>query len=78
MAKQRLRHIEAERLGGFQIDEQLGCSTGRSAVDQVRLVWSIGNQTSRLDELPKAVHRRHLCAERQGMDADPVAGYERV
>jgi len=32
--QQRLRHGQAERLGGFQIDDQLervGCSTGRSA-----------------------------------------------
>ena len=48
------------------------------APEQVREVWSIGHQTSRFDVLPKTVHRRQSRAERQGVDANSVGGYERV
>src|SRR5215470_5610084 len=48
------------------------------AAEQVREVWSIGHQTPCFDMLPKTVHRRQARAQRQDIDAKPVAGYERV
>ena len=88
--------VEAERLGGRQIDDEielgrlLDRDVGRlrpaqnlvdivgGAPEQVREIWSIGHQTSRFDVLPEAVHRRQSRAERQGVDANAVGGYERV
>src|ERR1700730_8824069 len=46
--------------------------------EQVCEVWSIEHQTSRFDELPKTVHRRQSCAQRQGIDAHPVEVHERI
>src|SRR5262249_59894939 len=65
------------QVGSLPPAQNLVDIVGRASIE-VGLVWSKGNQPSRLDEFPKAVHRRHLRAERQGMDANPVAGYERV
>ena len=45
---------------------------------QVRQIWSIGHQTSRVDVIPVAVNRRQSRAERQGVDANPVGDHERV
>src|SRR5438067_6389231 len=45
---------------------------------QVRLVWSIGHQTSRFDGLPGGVARRQSRGQRQGIDADAMRVHERV
>src|SRR5690242_19679069 len=39
---------------------------------QVRLVWSIGRQTSRFDDLPAGVTRRQSRGQRQSIDADAM------
>src|SRR5262249_14170758 len=48
------------------------------APEQVRVVWSVGHQTSRFDVVPRAVHRWQSCAQRQSDDSNPVCVYERV
>src|SRR5215470_9500704 len=48
------------------------------APELVRDVCTIGHQTSRFDELPVIVDRRQSRALRQGDDANPVGGHERV
>src|SRR2546425_4178307 len=45
---------------------------------QVRSVWSIGHETSRFDVLPNGMQRWQSRAQRQGVDANPVAVCERV
>ena len=50
---------------------------GGAAV-QVREVWSIGHQTSRVDVLPRTEYRRQSRGQRQGVDANPVGVCERV
>src|SRR5262249_23563614 len=70
----RLLHRQVARLGPAQnlVDIVAG------AAKQVGNVWSVGNQTTRFDELPVAVHRRQSRAERQGVDANPVGVHERL
>src|SRR5262245_42730016 len=46
--------------------------------EQVRDVRSIGHQTARFDEFPRAVHRWQARGQRQGIDANAVGTYERV
>src|SRR5262249_19142209 len=48
------------------------------APEQVRHVGSIGHQTARFDEFPRAVHRWQARGQRQGIDANAVGTYERV
>src|SRR5262252_10703319 len=74
--EQRRWHLDAERLGGGQIDDELefGRLLDRKvgwicpaqnlvdivarAPEQVRVVWTIGQQTSGFDILPPTVDRR--------------------
>src|SRR5438876_3321716 len=89
--EQHGRHLEAKRLGGLEIDDQLelgwlldwnvggSCAAqnlvnkiGRASI-QLRAVRPIGHETTRSDVLLKGIQRRHLYAQRQGVDAAPVA-----
>src|SRR5262245_53775305 len=48
------------------------------ASKQVRKIWSIGHQTSRVDVLPRIINRRQLCAEWQSDHSNPLGDYECV
>src|SRR5262249_7861233 len=65
---------QVARLGATQnlIDVVAG------APEQVRHVGSIGHQTARFDEFPRAVHRWQARGQRQGIDANAVGTYEWV
>ena len=67
--------------------ELVGCSTGmsarlrpaqylvgnvRGAPKQIRKVRSVGHQTSRLGECPKAVYGRPSHAQRQAINSNPI------
>src|SRR5262245_44389745 len=90
--EQRRRHLDAERPGGLEVDNEIilgrlldrdvaGLRPAQNPVgivggapEQVRVVWSVGHQTSRLDVFPNAVNRRQSRGEGQGVDSDAVSG----
>ncbi len=74
--------IELDRL----LDRQVGrLCPAQDLIDivagapvKIQEVRSIGHQTAGFGELPKTVHRRQSCAQRQGVDAGLVSGDERI
>src|SRR5580658_7710163 len=48
------------------------------AAKQVRVVWSIGNQTSWIHVFPHTVYHRQSRTQRQAVDATVVGVYKRV
>src|SRR5499433_1038857 len=85
--EQRWRHVEAERLGGDQVDDQvefgrlhdgqvgrLGAlenfvHVGRCAAIQVRIAYSVADQSPGIDELARAINRRQPMLHRKVDDA---------
>src|SRR5262249_4466995 len=48
------------------------------APESVREVRAIGYEASGFDALPKAVHRRQSCTQRESVDANSAGDYERA
>jgi hypothetical protein len=91
--QESFRYFKTERLGGRQIDDEielgrlLDRDVGRFAPRRILYRRRadtgpgssvLGHQPSRFDELANVVHRRQPHARCQGVDANPVSGYERV
>src|SRR5262249_11756144 len=64
-------------VGGLRPAQNLVDDVGH-APELVRNVWSIGQQTTRFNVLPKAMHRRQSRAHSQDVYASSIGTHERV
>ena len=70
----RLLDRQVGRLGALQdLVDVVG-----GAPEQVRIIWSIGHQTARFDEVARVCDRRQQRDVGQGVDANPMSVYERI